>query len=108
MDGWQETKLICEGGRTYAVTSQNVNATLEDNKRNQAINPKGDWGKPIAEIPNVIVNQWCYEQWARGNRSFKPYGPEWKALVRRKLRDPDWRWLRLDNPSNPFFVGWRR
>lgn len=108
MSSEKQTRLFREDGRIFAVTSQNCEELLDENKRSQNEAHKSDWGRPIAEIPNVIINKWLYEEWARGNRGLRYLSPEWKALVRRKLRDPDWRWLRLDNPSNPFHLGWRK
>jgi hypothetical protein len=31
-----------------------------------------------------------------------------EKVVQKKLQDPDYRWLRTDNPSNPFHLGWRK
>lgn len=54
------------------------------------------WGRHVASIPNVILERWLSEEWQRGNTSLKMAGPEFDALVKRKLEDPDWKWLRTD------------
>lgn len=105
---WQETKAWQDGKTVGIETWQDVEDIIEANKVSQSANHKSDWGKPIAEIPNVIVTQWLNEEWKRGNRELRYLGPGWKQFVRKKLADPDWRWLRLDNPSNPFHLGWRK
>jgi hypothetical protein len=57
---------------------------------------KSDWGRHVASIPLNIINQWLNEEWARGNVGLRLAGPEFDAMVARKLRDPDWRFLRTD------------
>ena len=49
-----------------------------------------------ASIPLNIINQWLNEEWARGNISLRMSGPEFDAMVARKLANPDWRYLRTD------------
>jgi hypothetical protein len=50
----------------------------------------------VASIPLNILNMWLQEEWNRGNTQLKWSGPEFDRLVQRKLRDPDWRYLRTD------------
>lgn len=108
MTEWQRTRVWRDSdGTIIANTYQDVEGILDDNKRSQNDPYKTDWGRPIADIPNNIAYGWLVEEWKRGNVNLRYLSAEWKALVRAKLRDPDWRWLRMDNPSNPFHIGWR-
>lgn len=75
---------------------QDVEPILEHNKRLRSIPQKSDWGRHIASIPNVIVEKWLAEEWNRGNTTLKMHGPEWNALLKRKLADPEWAYLRVD------------
>jgi hypothetical protein len=84
-------------GRDVTVgMHQDVEAFIEHNKALQTLPQKSDWGRHVASIPLNIINQWLNEEWARGNVDMRMAGPEFDALVARKLRDPDWRFLRTD------------
>jgi len=49
---------------------------------------KGDlW--PEAHIPDIIILKWLNEE------GWSVFDPNAKAKLRRKLNDPDWRFLRL-------------
>lgn len=73
---------------------QDVEDIIENNKRLQNTPQKSDWGRHVASIPNVILEQWLNEEHVRGNISLKPYSKEFDKIIEKKLRDPDWRWLR--------------
>lgn len=75
---------------------QDVEDIIENNKRLQTTPQKSDWGRHVASIPNNIINLWLQQEWDRGNTSITLFGDEFDKLVARKLRDPDWRWLRTD------------
>ena len=75
---------------------QDVEPILERNKALQGEPQKSDFARHVARIPNIFINQWLYEEWARGNTTIKMFNAEFNKLVDRKLRDPDWRWLRTD------------
>lgn len=79
-----------------ADTWQDVESILEQNKRLRSIPQKSDWGRHIARIPLVIMTRWLNEEWARGNVSLRYLSKEFDELVARKLRDPDWAFLRTD------------
>ena len=102
------TDLKVQDGNLTVRTFQDVEDIIERNKRLRAEPQKSDWGRHTASIPNNIYLRWLNEEWARGNVSLKPYGKEMAEITARKLRDPDWAYLRTDNPSNPFHVGWQR
>jgi len=86
--------LRLNAGALIAHTFQDVEAIIESNKALASEPQKSDWGRHVARIPLNIINQWLNEEWARGNTSLKMAGPEFDAMVARKLADPDWRYLR--------------
>ena len=90
------TALTLEPDGTLVVKrSQDCEAIIERNKALQNAPQKSDWGRHLASIPCVILEQWLNEEWRRG--SLVRWGsPEFDELVRRKLNDPDWKWLRTD------------
>lgn len=80
---------------TFEVV-QDVQPILEWNKVLRSQRQKSDWGRHVASVPNVIVNRWLNEEWARGNTTMKLGDAEFMQMVQRKLRDPDWKFLRTD------------
>jgi hypothetical protein len=95
------TRLLLDRGekKIVAVTEQDVEPILEHNKalRGEPQPPRrrGDFGRHVASIPNVILVRWLNEEHARGNTRLRLFSPEFNALVARKLRDPDWKHLRV-------------
>lgn len=89
--------------------TQDITDILDRNKELQSLrqDPKADW-RHTASIPNVIYEKWVSEEWARGNKITAIFGPQMEEVIKRKLADPDNKWLRTDNPSNPFYLGWRK
>lgn len=81
--------------RIIAQRIQDVEDILDRNKalQNEQQTRGASWHH-CASIPNVILERWLNEEYARGNVSLRLFTPEFDALVWRKLRDPDWRWLR--------------
>jgi len=77
--------------------SQDVEAIIEHNKALQSMPQRSDWGRHVASIPNVIIMQWLDEEARRGNTSLRMFTPEFDELVARKLKDPEWRYLRTDS-----------
>src|SRR3954471_3015336 len=75
---------------------QDVEPILENNKRLQNLEQKSDWGRHVATIPNIFLEQWLNEEWGRGNSTLRMFTPEFDKMVERKLKDPDWRFLRTD------------
>lgn len=72
--------------RTY----QDVEDILEHNKELAKQKQRGDF-RHIASIPAVILNQWIIED---GVNYLSLPSDEFGRLIKRKLRDPDWAWLR--------------
>jgi hypothetical protein len=79
-----------------AVTTQDTGPILDRNAALRAQPQRGDFGRHIASVPNVILVQWLNEEYARGNTELRMFTPDFNALVARKLRDPDWAHLRVD------------
>jgi hypothetical protein len=72
---------------------QDVEAILDRNKSLRGEPQRSDWGRHIASIPNVILIKWMNEE---GADVLKMSGEEFGAFIRKKLADPDWRFLRVD------------
>jgi hypothetical protein len=79
-----------------AYTEQDCEPILECNKLLRSMPQKSDWGRHIASIPNVILTKWLNEEYARGNVGLRMFSKEFDELVARKLRDPEWKYLRTD------------
>jgi hypothetical protein len=96
-----ETRIhLDSNGQDLAVEHvQDVEPILERNKMLRTMEQKSDWGREIAEIPNVILVRWLNEEHAKGNTTIKLLGEEMDRLVDRKLKDPEWAYLRTDKRS---------
>lgn len=81
-------------------STQDVEPILEHNKSLRTMEQRSDWGRHVASIPNVIMTRWLNEEWTKGNITIKAFGPEMDALVERKLKDPEWKYLRTDTHFN--------
>lgn len=75
---------------------QDVEPILENNKRLRSLPQKSDWGRHIASIPNILIEKWLFEEWAFGNKALMYGGKEFGELIARKLRDPEYAYLRVD------------
>ncbi len=93
--------------RLVVETSQDVEDILERNKQLRATPQRSDWGRHIASIPNVFMVQWANEEYQRGNVSLQMFTKEFDELVARKLKDPEWAFLRTDCQANQFRTGWQ-
>lgn len=85
--------------------TQDVEAIIERNKVLQGEAQRSEWGRHVASIPNVIIMQWLDEEARKGNTQLRMFTPEFDELVERKLKDPDWRWLRTDSAHVQGFMG---
>ena len=83
---------------------QDVEPILQRNAALRAEPQTSDWGRHIACIPNVILVRWMNEEWARGNQVM-PFTAEFDAIVARKLKDPEWAYLRTDSAAVQGFLG---
>lgn len=86
-------------GRALTINRvQDVEPILEDNKRLQT-EPQSRKVpfRHIARVPNIILEKWFNEELARGNAALKWGSKEFDALCAKKLRDPEWKYLRTDS-----------
>ncbi len=83
-------------GLVVVNTFQDVEDIIEHNKQLRRDPQRSDWGRHIATIPNNILNGWLQEEWARGNINMKFLDAEMNKLIDRKLKDPEWAYLRTD------------
>lgn len=92
------TRLILDEGDLKVVRTQDCQPILDHNAQLRAEKQTfaGAW-RHTASIPCVILERWLNEELERGNTTITLFGPEMDALVKRKLQDPDWKWLRVDN-----------
>jgi hypothetical protein len=88
--------LLDRAGTVIASATQDVEPILQRNARLRGERQRGDWGRHVATIPNVILLKWLNEAHARGNTGLRMFTKEFDALVARKLEDPDWKYLRTD------------
>lgn len=83
---------------------QDVEPVLDWNKVLRSVPQRSDWGRHVASIPLIILQKWLDEEFRRGH-SIRWYSEEFDELVDRKLRDPEWKYLRTDGHN--FNLGWR-
>jgi hypothetical protein len=91
-----KTRFHLADGALTVERVQDVEAIIERNKQLQSLEQRSDWGRHVACIPNVIIERWLNEEWARGNTQLRMLSDEFDRLVQKKLRDPEWRFLRTD------------
>jgi hypothetical protein len=79
-----------------SVSTQDCDPILEENKALRDQTQKSDWGRLIGQVPNVVVNQWLNEEWSKGNLHLRLHSAEFRAIMRKKLNDPNYKYLRVD------------
>lgn len=99
------SRYILQDGDLIAHHYQDAQEIHDRNMRNRADPVRHEMGRPIAEIPNAVALAWYYEE-NRKDPTFPMAGPRWQALVRRKLADPEWAYLRCQPGGSPNFSGW--
>ena len=94
------TELLLDRGerKIVAVSTQDVEPILARNKALRGEAQHGhDCARLVADIPAVILVRWLNEEYARGNTHLRLFTREFnETVVRRKLQDPEWRYLRTD------------
>ena len=90
--------------KLYFERVQDVEDIIENNKAWRCDDQPSDWGRRVATIPNIIMELWLNQEYERGNVGLRMFTKEFTELVDKKLKDPEWAWLRTDkkNPS----LGW--
>lgn len=85
--------IVIKDGVLHVTRTQDVEPYLDINKAMQNA-PQSRWLKGfhhIATIPNVILEKWMTEEGAPVLSMTKE---EFGRFIRRKLRDPDYRYLK--------------
>jgi hypothetical protein len=90
------TRLQLRDGDLTVERVQDVEDIIERNKALQGEPQRSDWGRHVATIPVIFLERWLNEEHGRGNTELRLFTPEFDALIKRKLRDPEWRFLRTD------------
>jgi hypothetical protein len=104
-----DTRFKLEDGDLHVKNTQDVEDILENNTRLQAEPQKADWGRHVASVPNVFITKMMNEEFAKGNVQMKLFDKEFDRLYWHNVKNnPEWRAWRTDNPSNPFYLGWRK
>ena len=105
MDGVLIRPHLDSNGKGLAVERmQDVEPILQWNKQARRVEQRGEWGRHVARIPNVIYVKWLDEEHARGNTSLRIFTAEFDLIVQKKLGDPEWAYLRTDRPK--LQAGW--
>ncbi|MGE5165142.1 MAG: hypothetical protein ACM3IH_14110 [Sphingobacteriales bacterium] len=92
-----KTDIVDIGDNRIVVASEDdVEEVLDHNKFLQTIEQKSDWGRHVADIPAIILTRWLNEEWNRGNTTIRVGGEEFMQIIKRKLQDPEWKYLRTD------------
>jgi len=102
-----QTKIhLDSNGQDLAIEHiQDVEPILERNKALRTLEQtKTDGLREVAEIPAVTLIKWLDEEHAKGNTGLRMFSAEFDLLVKKKLQDPDWAYLRTDKPA--LVVGW--
>ena len=84
---------------------QDVEPILDLNKYLQTVKQQSDWGRHVATVPNIFLEKWLREEWDRGNINLRIFTPEFDQLIERKIKDPDWKFLRVDSAQVQGFMG---
>lgn len=98
--------LLDSNGQDLAVEHvQDVEPILERNKFLRTLPQKSDCTREVADIPYVILIRWLDEEHARGNTGLQMFSVEFNQIVKKKLSDSDWAYLRTDSHQVQGFMG---
>lgn len=99
-----EIVKLTERRNIAVVSTDDVEPYLDHNRMLRSLHqPNTDGLKHVASVPNIIMVKWLNEAWQRGH-NVRYLSPEWDEIVKQKLKDPEWAYLRVDAPSHR--VGW--
>jgi len=86
------TKFVPHSDGTFTIhRRQDAGPTIEANKALQSVPQRTDGLKHIASIPVLVYEQWIAET---GGELMRMSSHEQAKFFRRKLRDPQWAYLR--------------
>jgi len=79
-------------GRAAVELTQDIEPVVDYAHHMATERPQSEFGRPIAEIPNILIAKWMYEE---GVNVLRMSSEEFEQFItRRVLRDPDFRKLR--------------
>lgn len=90
------TRIQVREGDLTTERWQDCEDIIERNKQLKNEPQKSDWGRHIASIPCIFLEKWLNEEFADTGHLIKLWGPEMDEIIKRKLRDPDYAFLRTD------------
>ena len=96
------TDIRVKGGDAIVTRSQDVAPILEHNKELQKAGQKSDWGRHIASIPVMVLEQWIQET---GVDFYMLNGADQDKFLKKYLNDPAWAYLRTDNKDKAQWNG---
>lgn len=86
------TRLHVEDGNLTVLRTQDVEPILDHNKALQNTPQKrAETFRHVGSVPNVLIEKWILEEGAPV-LSMNTY--EFARFIKRKLNDPDYRWLK--------------
>ena len=95
-----QTKISVADGKVTVLRSHDAEPIIEDNKEAQKDDRRG-YGptkalRRIGTIPPVLFERFLQEEFGRSLVKMKPMERHHAIMkmLRKKLRDPDWQWLR--------------
>lgn len=98
--------LLDSNGQDFAIEHvQDVEPILEHNKLLRTLQQRSDCTREVADIPHVILIRWLDEEHARGNTGLRFLSVEFMQIVKKKLTNPDWAYLRTDSHQVQGFMG---
>lgn len=100
MSAFPQTQISVKDGKVHVLRSHDAEAIIEDNKEAQKADGRGWWknkaARKIGTIPPVLFERFLQEEFGVALVKMKPMERH-RAIMKmlhKKLRDPDWRWLR--------------
>lgn len=92
-----------------AVTVERVQDVEDIIEYNKLLRDQSQVGADFHQkwsLPNVMIERFYLEY--AGDNAAPPMNGEFWAFVDKKMNDPDYAKFRTDNPSSPFFIGYRK
>lgn len=85
------TSFHMDGHALTVQRVQDVEPILDHNKALQNTPQRTESFRHVGTVPNVILEKWINEE---GAPVLSMSAHEFKRFIRRKLNDPDYRWLK--------------
>lgn len=98
------TKLD-SSGMVVVCRQQDVEPILDANKEDSKVRQQSEWYRLQSRIPAVVLEEWLKQEWDRGNTDLKWSSKEFTGIIQKKLRDPEWKYLLVKDPSPKYVHG---